>query len=210
MDHDDTRILVCPTCGNQTPHKLVFRHEYEPVFYGEDGTQSEGPAPPSIYMVFECGTCRDISLYEHPAPVPFEEAILRYPKGDSLHESVPRSVATNFQEARRIQTVSPNGFAVLIRRALEAMCDDRGVPADRLQKRLEVLANRGEIPPVLAEITSVLRTIGNSGAHNTNQDVTVPMTWAMEEFFRALVEYVYVAPFLLRKFKSKSDSVASP
>ena len=36
---------------------------------------------------------------------------------------------------------------------------------------------------MLAEITSVLRSLGNSGAHNTKQRVTVPMTWAMEEFF---------------------------
>jgi hypothetical protein len=117
-------------------------------------------------------------------------------------------VASNFQEAKRIQNISPNAFAVLMRRGLEAMCDERAVAAGNLAKRLEVLAKKGEIPPVLAEITGVLRTLGNSGAHNTNQTVTVPMTWAMEEFFRALVEYVYIAPSRLQQFRKKSDSVA--
>ena len=84
-----------------------------------------------------------------------------------MDESVPSAVANNYREAKAVQNVSPNAFAVLIRRALEAMCDDRGVPTGRLQQRLEQLAKRGEIPPILAEITSVLRTLGNSGAHNT-------------------------------------------
>lgn len=67
--------------------------------------------------------------------------------------------------------------------------------------RLKSLAEKGEIPPVLVEVTNVLRTLGNSGAHNTEQKVTVPMTWQMDKFFRTLVEYVYVAPARLKEFQ---------
>lgn len=207
MDSDKSRILICPHCGNQTPHKVVFEHQYDSRYYNEDGSPSQGPDPPSIYTVFECGTCHDISLYDGPLPPGFDFATLVYPDRASLHESVPRSVASNFEEAKRIQNISPNAFAALVRRAVEAMCDDRGVPRGVLAKRLETLANKGEIPPVLAEITSVLRSLGNSGAHSTTQKVTVPMTWAMEEFFRAVAEYVYVAPFLLQRFRKKSGAV---
>lgn len=207
-ESDNTRILVCPHCGNQTPHKQVFEHEYDSVCYNEDGTPSEGPDPPSIYTIFECGTCHNISLYDGFAPAGFDRASLVYPQGSQLHESVPRPVASNFEEAKRIQNISPSGFAVLVRRALEAMCDDRGVPGGILAKRLAVLASKGEIPPVLAEITSVLRSLGNSGAHNTTHKVTVPMTWAMEEFFRAVVEYVYIGPFRLQQFKKKSGLIS--
>jgi hypothetical protein len=203
----ETKVLVCPACGNQTPHKLVFQHAHVGTWYSSDGSISEGPDPASIYTVFECETCHDISLYEHLEPLDFEEGSLLYPKGNSLHKSVPVEVASNYSEAKRVQRISPNGFAVLVRRALEALCDDRGVPRGRLASRLEALAKKGEIPPVLSEITTVLRTLGNSGAHNTKQKVTVPMTWAMDEFFRALVEYVYVAPFRLQEFKKKSGSI---
>jgi hypothetical protein len=206
---DETKVLVCPACGNRTPHKLVFQHEHVGTWYGSDGTISDGQDPASIYTVFECATCHDISLYEHLEPLGFDDATLLYPQGDSLHKSVPAQVASNFSEAKRIQTISPNAFAVLVRRALEAVCDDRGVAQETLAKRLAALAHKGEIPPVLAEISSVLRTLGNSGAHNTTQGVTVPMTWAMDEFFRALVEYVYVAPFRLQEFKKKSGSIGT-
>lgn len=100
---------------------------------------------------------------------------------------------------------------MLIRRALEALCDDRQVSAGSLHSRLAKLAENGEIPPVLVEITTVLRTLGNSGAHNTDQKVTVPMTWQMDKFFRSLVEYVYVAPARLAEFRksiAKSDESA--
>jgi len=203
MEIGDDRLMTCPHCGNQTPHKLVFKHTYDGRWYGSDGKLSEEPEPSSIYFAFECATCHDISLYHLFEPQEYKDATLMYPQSGTLDESVPSAVANNYREAKAVQNVSPNAFAVLIRRALEAMCDDRGVPTGRLQQRLEQLAKRGEIPPILAEITSVLRTLGNSGAHNTSQCVTVPMTWKMDEFFRALVEYVYIAPSKLREFRQE-------
>lgn len=91
----------------------------------------------------------------------------------------------------------------MIRCALEAICDDRDIPRGSLHKRLEELAGRGEIPPRLAEMSTVLRILGNAGAHSSLQSVTVPMTWAMDEFFRAIVEYVYVAPGKLAELSKR-------
>ena len=122
MDIGDAEVLVCPTCGNRTPHKLVFQHTYFATWYSSDGTVSndEG-APATIYMVFEFLTCHDISLYHHLEPLDFENPELLYPKGDSLHESVPVEVGSNFSQAKRVQAISPNAFAVLVRRSLEAL-----------------------------------------------------------------------------------------
>lgn len=124
-----------------------------------------------------------------------------FPADVELDRVIPEVVAKNYRESKRVQKVSPNAFAVLIRRALEALCDDRKIAPGKLYDRLKALAQKGEIPPVLVEITSVLRTLGNSGAHNTEQSVTVPMTWKMDKFFRSLVEYVYVAPARLDEFR---------
>src|SRR6185437_9847885 len=122
MAETEQRILVCPSCGNQTPHKLVFEHQHVGTWYGTDGSPSEGDdQPASIYTIFECATCSDISLYSRIEFEKFEEAALVYPRGNTLHKSVPASVASNFAEAKRIQRVSPNAFAVLVRRALEAI-----------------------------------------------------------------------------------------
>jgi hypothetical protein len=150
--------------------------------------------------MFECETCGDIALYQGLDNDPRTESLV-YPSDVTLDDSVPAVVTSNYNEAKRIQAVSPNAFAVLIRRALEAMCDDRGIKPGVLQKRLSELSAKGEIPPKLAEMTSVLRELGNAGAHNSLQNVKVPQTWAMDQFFQSVVEYVYVAPHKLEEFK---------
>jgi hypothetical protein len=194
------RLLICPHCGNKTPHREIFRHSYVGDWYSSDGTATEDP-PTSYYIGYACATCDDISIYGSHDYADDGEEILEFPSDVTLDKSIPEIVAANYRESKRVQKVSPNAFAVLIRRALEALCDDRKVPPGTLHARLAKLADQGEIPPVLIEITTVLRTLGNSGAHNTEQKVTVPMTWQMDKFFRTLVEYVYVAPARLAEFR---------
>jgi hypothetical protein len=193
-------ILICPHCGNETPHKKVFSHTYIDDWYSSDGEPTANP-PYSSYTGFACATCGDLSIYES-IDGNEETSSMVFPEGAALDKSIPEIVAANYRESKRVQKVSPNAYAVLMRRALEAVCDDRKVPAGKLATRLKHLADKGEIPPVLVEITSVLRTLGNSGAHNTEQKVTIPMTWKMDKFFRTLVEYVYVAPARLAEFRS--------
>jgi hypothetical protein len=156
----------------------------------------------------ECQTCGDIAVYQGIDNERDTEKLV-YPSDVTLDESVPSVVASNYNEAKRVQTASPNAFAVLIRRALEAMCDDRGTKPGVLQKRLAELSAKGEIPPKLAEMTSVLRELGNAGAHNSKQSVKVPQTWAMDRFFQTVVEYVYVAPHKLEEFKESLKKMKS-
>ncbi|MFT3788351.1 MAG: DUF4145 domain-containing protein [Tepidisphaeraceae bacterium] len=104
-----------------------------------------------------------------------------------------------------MKQLAPNAFAVMIRRALEEICDDRGVNGRNLVEKLRELAKRGDMPPTLAEVTTVLRTLGNVGAHVSGASITVPQTWAIDEFFRAIVEYVYVAPHKLASFRKKLE-----
>jgi len=56
----------------------------------------------------------------------FHLADLIWPDPGVLHQAVPKAVAECYIEASRIKNLAPNAFAVQIRRALEALCDDRG------------------------------------------------------------------------------------
>ena len=47
--------------------------------------------------------------------------------------------------------------------------------------------------PTLAEMSDVLRLIGNIGAHHGSAPVHPWQVHAIDNFFRAVVEYVYVA-----------------
>lgn len=207
------RVSFCPHCGNETPHRLLFSHEGRLLGYDEAGERSAEDVP-VMYYVASCGTCSELLLYTAVFGDNIstfengEETTLAYPLTTSLPEHVPIAVREAYEEAARIRSVAPNAYAVMIRRALEAVCDDRGVSQGHLQKRIAILAQRGELPPTLAEITSMLRVLGNAGAHSTGKKLTVPMTWGMAEFFEAIIEYIYIGPKKLNDFRKQLERQA--
>lgn len=191
-------IRHCPHCGNTAPQKLAFEHEYEDrEFYDIDGA----PADLSLscrYKARICSTCEDLILYYDDE---LSEWSIVFPSKHSLDRAVPSPIRECYEEASRIRRASPFAYAVLLRRGLEAICDDREAKPGSLHARLAELTSRGEIPAALSEMTTILRNLGNAGAHTSKDKVTVPMTWAMSELFRAVVEYVYVAPSRVESLK---------
>jgi hypothetical protein len=196
--------MLCPHCGNVTPHDQVLECSTPAVKFGQQGVPRLDEFNRGMdFRLLQCQTCRDVSLYSKPEgiDIDWDEAELLHPSQYDLHPCVPEPICKNYREARRVQKTSPNAFAVLLRRALEAVCDDRAVPPGPLARRLKHLSDRGEIPGKLAEISTALRELGNAGAHHTTQRVTVALTWTMDQFFRTLLEYVYVAPHRLAEFQ---------
>jgi hypothetical protein len=72
-----------------------------------------------------------------------------------------------------------------------------------LFERLNGLVENNEIPPVLSEMSDVIRLIGNIGAHASQQNVKPGHVKIIDEFFRAIIEYVYVAPQKIMKLKNQ-------
>lgn len=160
-----------------------------------------------------CGTCQGLLLYwtngnpsdeGESGPLDyFQDARLLWPEHIVSADVLPAAVAAIYAEATIIKRLSPNSFAVQIRRALEAICTERGVKGNTLYKMLNELAQQGDLPPVLAEMTDVLRLLGNMGAHASDQPVRTSQVDALDEFFRAVIEYLYIAPNRLRQFQKR-------
>jgi len=200
-------LLLCPHCSNTTQHDLLFRSLAPFRAYDMDDNFLDGIVD-EVHELLQCTTCRCVSYYT--CLDTGEERALTWPRSEKLDESVPNAVAQNYAEAKKIQNLSPNGFAVMLRRALEALCHDRGLPAGPLHAGLKKLADTGEIPAKLSDVTSVIRQLGNAGAHHSLEMLTVPMTWVLDDFFRAVVEYVYVAPKKLSDFQSTMKRLIPP
>lgn len=197
------RVAYCPHCGNRAPQRLVHRQQYlERAWSLTDGIEDEHPWSSFVAV---CETCDHLLVYDNTGDQledgKFHLGDLVYPESGQLHRSVPGTIAEVYKEAYRIKTLAPNAFAVQLRRAIEALCEDRKAKRGNLQVRLKDLAEKGEIPPVLAEATDALRILGNIGAHGVGESIHPLQTFAINEFFRAVVEYVYVAPSKLREFK---------
>ncbi len=205
----ERRIAFCPHCWNHAHQRLIYHHETTEKSYDRDGNLKEDFD--LEYYLAVCETCDHLLLYYlsdvyegvESGEWNFDHAVLVWPPKGGLPEVVPESVRRCYQEAHRVKNIAPGAFAVQIRRALEALCDDRNAVQGSLQKRLEQLAFKGEIPPVLMEMTNVIRFLGNLGAHDSEVRVSPYDADVIDEFFHAVVDYVYVAPSKLETFRSR-------
>jgi len=202
-------VAFCPHCSNTAPQRLIHVQPYRSYGYNLDGSKTDDDILACAYFVAECLTCREILLYLAEGDIPpdgsFVDAGLHWPAPGLLDESVPDSVRRCYAEAALIKNLAPNGFAGQIRRALEALCQDRTATGRTLHDRLRWLVEKGEIPPVLAEMTDILRLIGNIGVHSSDVQVQHGHVGPIDEFFRAIIEYVYVAPKKISKLRDSLE-----
>jgi hypothetical protein len=199
----DECILICPHCGNETPHTIKARVTSEADAYDSDGeflfTYED------YYYLTCCGTCKGVSIYTDwemsDKAGELKSANLLYPHEPKLDQTIPEIVKKSFEEARRVERISPNAFAVLIRRSLELLCKDQNAKGTNLKDQISDLSNRGVIPQTLMKMANTLRFVGNLGAHEIDFDFERQETQAMEDFLLAMLEYVYVAPSRIKSLE---------
>lgn len=206
-------IAFCPHCCNRAPQTAIAMHTCKETvwFERDDAVTDEEVGFDGTYFVATCGTCRQLLLYweqgnpadEGPSgPLDyFRRSSLIWPETAISGDVVPAPVAAIYREAAVVKRLSPNSFAVQIRRVLEAVCADKGANGHSLYEMLAELGRRGDLPPVLVEMTDVLRLLGNVGAHASDRTVRPSQVDALDEFFRTVIEYVYIAPAKLRRFR---------
>ena len=137
-----TEVAFCPHCGNNAPQKLVYNQFYTGLWYsGKSGKKNRNfnEPPLFIYHIAVCQTCDEVLIYNEylgdDGADNFTKTDLYWPE-TGLHKSVPDSVSSCYAEAESIKHVAPNAFATQIRKALEALCDDRKAKGTNLHARL--------------------------------------------------------------------------
>ena len=198
----------CDHCGHLSPMRLQFSDQC----LDPNGVRSS-------FFLSSCGTCDRPLLFRSDEA---REKVLKvlenskalwhcdviWPHNPRLHHSVPDEIRAHYSKASRVRGET-EFFAVGIRRALEALCKERDVWSGALAKSLGKLADKQIIPPLLAEMTDVLRILGNAGAHDSGEQFSNEYGLAIDDFFRAIVEYVYVGPYRLDEFRKKLEEARS-
>lgn len=210
MTKETINIAYCPHCGNEAPQRLIHTQRYMEKTIESSTGKPSGDAPWSSFVA-ACSTCGQLLVYDNAGDqtpeARFSKCELVYPKVPFIPLSVPHKIADAYSEAARIKGISPNAFAVLIRRSLEILCHERGLTNGTLAKRLKILSDQGELPPTLSQATDLLRTIGNVGAHGSESSVSPLHVHAIDDFFLAIVEYLYVAPKKIAEFQRRLDAL---
>lgn len=197
-------FLICCRCGIATIHKLLRSEESDYRYFDAGGHYGHEPA---TYNLFKCDGCMQISMYIrsafHSPESEFGERI--YPEVVAQDSGIPANVALAYREAERIRQNSNGAYAVMARKVLELIAKEQGVRGRNLAKAISSLADRGVIPPFLAEAATLIRIFGNAGAHSSDNPINALHVSLIEKFLAVLVEYVYVAPAALHELKIALD-----
>jgi hypothetical protein len=215
---------LCSHCNNTCAYDVVFKATVEKLW--EDGSvwmESDDDAwvkgewltdyEPYQYCVVQCTVCGHLSLLGEFDPLgnsEIHELAQLYPTSAELSTAVPESIRKTYLEAATIRVRAPHAYAGQIRRALELVCKDKDATGHNLFQQIASLTRMGILPATLAEMTDLIRQIGNASVHSEGQRISVFTTDLIDDFFRAVVEYVYIAPSKIAELKRMLDHETEP
>lgn len=129
-----------------------------------------------------------------------------------LSSDIPDEIASVFAEAAKsLYANCPRAFAVMARKALEAICANKGETSGILADRLANLKSKGILQPTLADWAKEVRLIGNVGAHfDPIQTVTMEDAKQLLSFLRELLKYLYELPAELTRRKLEGEQTKDP
>lgn len=197
--------LECSHCGNRTILEVKAELTQKDEIEAWDGALIEIEG---YYYLAQCRTCSGVSLFYDweidGEPGNLKEAKRLYPKVRDLR-GVPKAIHDSYKEAKRVEKHSPTAFAILIRKSLEYLCKEQSAEGKNLKEQIDDLAKKGIIPATLARMASALRYFGNIGAHSSDIKIGAQEARTMDDFFVAVIEYVYIAPEKLEKLKKSLE-----
>lgn len=202
--------LTCAYCRNKAP--MLIAAEYSRIqTHGHEQsmmTWDEG----YFWETLECPACDQILFrkgywHEYRSDDSGPKYTILYPTGSELIRGLPENLSKAYAAAQKIKAIDSNAFAVLLGRVLDLVCIDKGAVGDSLFKRLEDIADKGVMPHQLAELAHALRHLRNIGAHADLGELTTAEIPILEDLSKAILEYVYSAPALVKQVQLKIDSL---
>ncbi len=191
---DHPRITIqCPACGHAGTLDTIIPHDvYDSIariWYG----QRKCPNPACVIHIFYIQTSDGLVFTYPPRNIAFDK------------NNIPENVLMAFEEA--IICHSNNCFiasAIMIRKTLEEVCENRGAEGGNLKKRLQALAKLIVVPQELISGMDELRLLGNDAAHIESQTFTEVGKEEIEvsiEFTKEILKAVYQYENLLSKLR---------
>lgn len=195
-------ILTCPHCGNKTPMNLLNRYEKEtfvPLGFGDDQAQYN-----DIFEVFECPVCNDFQLYHTHWNTEeayfedydiYEDGQVLFPLSEKVNSfRLPKSVKSAYESALRVRKIDDVICLISLRRTLEMVCKDKGAVKGQLHQKLNQLQQQNILPPLMGDISKVIKDFGNMAAHGDQVDIDSYIVDAMFRLTNKILEYVYILP----------------
>lgn len=217
-------VKLCLHCGNTTKMEKVASYKWREECNDWDLWEVNEI---NMYM---CPVCKDVTIEKEYI---FSEDLVYtrdeygnifedekestkifqlYPSHTVTGDHIPKKIASAFESAIKVRNIDGAICAIAIRRTLEMMCKDKSSIEGNLYKMLESLANEGILPPILDNMASILRKLGNDAAHANEIEFDREKVNLLVHFTKTILDYVYNLPAQLENLQTKlgnSDTLAS-
>ncbi|MGS0496324.1 DUF4145 domain-containing protein [Pseudoalteromonas mariniglutinosa] len=201
-------MKYCPYCGSDKGIEFRYMSKYEDVCF------SQNLNDPYIYehighmFVSECQNCKRLILGDDYGgelpPSLFDKAEPLYPNSVITNRYVPEEVRVTYENAKRIQHLNSEAFVLSIRKCVEIICKLNNIEKGGLASKLKQLCNKLSLPSLILEAAECIRVVGNQAAHDI-EDIHPINARNIDEFFRVLIEYIYISPAKLKHFKYMNE-----
>ncbi|MEH7504929.1 DUF4145 domain-containing protein [Neobacillus drentensis] len=195
-------ILTCPHCGNKTPMNLLNKFEKTttiPIEFDEEARFTD------IFEVFECPVCENYHMYYthwNTEDTHFDDDFNIYDDGKVLFpvtETVtlyrlPKSVKSAYESAFKVKNIDYYSCVMSLRRTLEMVCKDKGAVNGQLHQKLNQLQQQGILPPLMGDISKVIKDFGNMAAHGDQVEFDRYLVDSMFRLTNKILEFVYILP----------------
>jgi hypothetical protein len=208
-----THKMLCYHCGNKGIHTRPFETEGLKVYdwWERDMVFHEKYK----WIALKCGNCESLSVFggfvnsldennlESYRLYPLGSKILPESHTISPDNPLPEIIIKTYEEIWPLMQRSPNAFAGQIRRLLEFICKDKGASTGDLYHKIMHLSTSGVFPGYYANMTDLLRRVGNMGAHMGEREVDYYDAELLDSFFRSIVDYVYIMPAQINRLNQR-------
>ncbi|MFA1822766.1 DUF4145 domain-containing protein [Virgibacillus oceani] len=207
---------LCLHCGNETilEIKSVVKDEEYEIDADDYGREFLVATFYTTYTLYKCPVCNKVTLKSleasdieiGPDGKPYDYKNTLYPVQTGELSSFPSEIRSAYESALKTRNIDSVICAIGLRRTLEILCYDQGEKEGSLQQKLNRLSERGVIPKVLDEASHLIRTIGNSAAHDVDVNFDTQIINDMIRFTRIILDYVYVIPKEIIRIQSHFDN----
>lgn len=168
------------------------------------------------WLCYSCETCGGLNIYggffNFEIPISSLPQAKLHPKGSDIlppphtlspKQPIPKKVLQLYEEVWPLRYRAPAAFVGQVRRLLEFICSDKGATGDNLFKKLQDLSAKGVFPGYFTQISDLLRKVGNMGAHAVEEKLSVWDAELIDDFFRSIIDYVYIAPARIKRMEDR-------
>jgi uncharacterized protein DUF4145 len=160
------------------PHCHVYAHQS--WWHVLRGTKADRCVVKELQISY-CVKCREVAIWKQSGVI---DGIMIYPLTSvAPHpaDDMPDNVKEDFQEARRVFSLSPRSAAALLRLALQKLLKHLGEKGKNIDDDIGSLVQKG-LPVLIQQSLDAVRVIGNNAVHPGHLDLKDKPETAMTLF----------------------------